>query len=158
VRSQVLSLLLLPLLVACSPPPTFQAMGGTRPERVARITRLLSTAAPPPGALLDAHFLEERTGDGRLGPSDFEAYDALILAPADLPAWRAALSRPTPWNHFSNDDDIKRAAPAQPQPWWVSEDDVNSLEFYSPASLTGNANGWVGLAPDGRIFVYSFTI
>jgi len=82
---------------------------------------------------------------------------ALAVAPADLPAWRAALSKPKPWNHFSNDGDIKRAAPAASQPWWVREDDVNALEFYSPQSLTGRSNGWVGLALDGRIFVYAFT-
>lgn len=93
---------------------------------------------PLPSALLDAHFLEEQTGDGRLGPSDFAAFYALTVAPADLPAWRAALP--------------------QPQPWWVGEDALDSLEFYSPKLLTGSSNGWVGLAPDGRIFVYVFTL
>ncbi len=127
-------------------------------ERVAVISRLLSRTAPLPSALLDAHFLEEQTGDGRLGPSDFEAFYALIVTPADLPAWRAALSKPAPWNHFTNDSDIKRAAPVQPQPWWVGEDTLDSLELYSPKLLTGSSNGWVGLAPDGRIFVYVFTL
>jgi len=70
----------------------------------------------------------------------------------------AALSKAKTWNHFSNDEEIKRAAPKKAQPWWVSGADLGALEFYSPHSLTGRANGWVGIAPDGRIFVYSFTM
>lgn len=122
------------------------------------ISKLLSTIAPLPSALLDAHLLEEQTGDGRLGPSDFAAFYALRVAPAALPAWRAALSKPATWNHFANDNAIRRAAPTQPQPWWVSEADLASLAFYSTKFLTGSSNGWVGLAPDGRIFVYAFTL
>jgi hypothetical protein len=41
----------------------------------------------------------------------------------------------------------------QAQPWWVTPNDFGALEFYSPKSLTGRNNGWVGIAPDGRIFV-----
>ena len=122
------------------------------------ISKLLSKTAPLPGSLLDAHFVEEQTGDGRLGPSDFKAFYALTVAPADLPAWRAALSESKTWNRFANDEDIRRAAPKKAQPWWVSGADLGALEFYSPQSLTGRFNGWVGIAPDGRIFVYSFTM
>jgi hypothetical protein len=135
---RLLSLLLFCMLAACSPqpPPTSQTISGTRVERVAVISRLLSKTVPLPSALLDAHFLEEQSGDGRLGPSDFEAFYALTVAPADLLAWREALSKPAPWNHFTNDSDIRRAAPTQPQPWWVGEDALDSLEFYSPKLLT----------------------
>ncbi|MCP9886210.1 hypothetical protein KBY97_13910 [Synechococcus sp. ATX 2A4] len=153
-------LCLLGALAACSlqAPQSFQTIDGSTADRVAAISKLLSRTAPLPSSLLDAHFFEQQTGDGRLGPSDFEAFYALTVAPAHLPAWRAALSPLKPWNHFSNDDDIKRAAPSPSQPWWLSEDDLSFLEFYSPQSLTGRANGWVGLAPDGRIFVYAFTL
>jgi hypothetical protein len=49
-------------------------------------------------------------------------------------------------------------APKKAQPWWVSGADLGALEFYSPHSLTGRVNGWGGIAPDGRIFIYSFTM
>jgi hypothetical protein len=68
------------------------------------------------------------------------------------------LAKSKTWNHFSNDEEIKRASPKKAQPWWVSEEDLGALEFYSPDSLTGRSNGWVGVAPDGRIFVYSFSM
>ncbi len=147
-------------MAACSPKPSesSQKIDGTTTERVAAVSKLLSKTAPLPSSLLDAHFFEEQTGDGRLGPSDFKAFYALTVAPADLPAWRAALSKSKTWNHFSNDEEIKRAAPKKAQLWWVSGADLGALELYSPHSLTGRANGWVGIAPDGRIFVYTFTM
>ena len=49
-------------------------------------------------------------------------------------------------------------APNQPLPWWLTHDDFLRLTFFSPKSLTGRFNGWVGVAPDGKIFVYSFTL
>lgn len=139
-------------------PAKQEAKDGRQAERVAKITKQLSRAGKLPGQLLDAHFVEERTGDGLFGPSDFKAFYALSVAPADLPAWRAALSRVKTWNHFANDEDIKRSAPKKAQPWWVKGADLGAMEFYSPHSLTGRANGWVGIAPDGRIFIYAFTM
>lgn len=135
-----------------------QEIGGSQAERVAEIIKLLNQSGPLPGPLLDARFVEEKTGDGRLGPSDFKSFYALTVGPADLPAWKAALSKSPPWNKFSNDDEIKRAAPKTAQPWWVNGADLSKLEFFSPHSLTGNANGWVGIAPDGRIFIHVFTM
>lgn len=157
---KTLALLLLCTMAACSPKPPESSwtVDGTTLERVAVISKLLSKTAPLPSALLDAHFVEEQIGDGRIGPSDFKAFYALTVAPGDLPAWRAALSESKTWNRFSNDEEIRRAGPKKAQPWWVSAADVGALEFYSPESLTGRFNGWVGIAPDGRIFVYSFTM
>ncbi len=135
-----------------------QEIEGSKAERVAVISKMIGRTAPLPTPVLDAHFIEEQTGDGRLGPSDFAAFYALTVAPADLPAWRAALSQSKTWNHFANDEEIKRAAPKRARSWWVSGADLGSLEFHSPHSLTGRANGWVGIAPDGRIFIYTFTL
>lgn len=159
-KTLALALLILCMMAACSPKPpeSSQTIDGTTAERVAAISTLLSKIAPLPSSLLDAHFIEERTGDGRLGPSDFKAFYALTVAPADLSAWRVALSDPQAWNHFSNDDEIRRAAPKKAPPWWVNGHALGTLEFYSPHSLTGRANGWVGIARDGRIYVYAFTM
>jgi hypothetical protein len=135
-----------------------QEWQGSKEERIEKITKLLSKSTPLPGPLLDAHFVEEKTGDGRLGPSDFESFYALTIATADLPAWKAALSKSKPANTFSNAAEIKRAAPSKAEPWWVTEADLGKLEFYSPQSLTGNANGWVGMSADGKIYVHVFTM
>ncbi len=128
-------------------------MTGTQAERVAAVSKLLSKRGPLPGPLLDAHFVEEQTGDGVLGPSDFAAFYALTVAPADLAAWRAALPTIEAQNTTP-----QYPTPKQPLSWWLTHDDFLKLTFYSPKSLTGRSNGWVGIAPDGRIFAYAFTM
>jgi hypothetical protein len=154
-------LLLLLLLAGCSPKTAAHASGelaGTQAERVAAVSKWLGRHCPLPSPLLDAHFMKEQNGDGRLGPSDVKTFYAITVRPTDLPAWKTALSQSKPWNRFSNDDEIKRAAPTKAQPWWVNGADLSQLEFFSPYLLTGRANGWTGIAPDGRIFVFSFTM
>jgi hypothetical protein len=137
---------------------TSHETGGSQADRVALITKQLSRSGPLPGPILDAHFVEEKAGDGQLGPSDFKSFYAFNVAPADVPAWKSALAKSTTWNKFSNDAEIKHASPLKAQTWWVNPDDLEKLEFYSPHPLTGNANGWTGIAPDGRIFVHVFTM
>lgn len=151
-----LALLLLCSMAACSPKPAVESgreISGTPAERVAAVSKIIIKHSPLPGPLLDANFVEEQTGDGRLGPSDFKSLSVLSVAPADLPAWRAALApleaQYTPPAY---------AAPKQALPWWLPAADFSGLEFHSPKSLTGRVNGWVGIAPDGRIYVYSFTM
>jgi hypothetical protein len=154
-------LVLLLSLGACSPKPTAPSsyeVSGTPAERVAEVSKIVAKHSPLPSPLLDAHFTEEKIGDDRLGPADFKTFYALTVAPADLPAWKAALSQAKPWNRFSNDDEIRRVVPTKAQPWWVNAADLGKLEFFSPHLLTGNANGWAAIAPDGRIFVYVFTM
>jgi hypothetical protein len=126
-------------------------VGGSKAERVAEISKIISRTAPPPSPIIDAYFVEEQIGDGRLGPSDFRSFCALTVAADDLAAWRSALQ---PIEQHNTPPGL----PKQAQPWWVSPNDFSTLEFYSPKSLTGRNNGWVGIAPDGRIFVYSFTM
>ena len=153
---KALALLLLCLVAACSPTrpaKSTHTIEGTQAERVAAVAKQLGRNAKLPGQLLDAHFLEEQTGDGRLGPSDFAAFYAITVAPADLPAWHAALAAIPVVNASGS-----YAAPKKVQPWWASEADFKELQLYGPKSLTGRFNGWVGLAPDGRIFIYAFTM
>ena len=118
------------------------------------MSQLVGKHTPLPSSLLDAQFVEQQSGDGELGPSDFSAFYLLTVAPTDLPAWRSALAPIQPPNAPP-----KYAAPKQPFPWWLPSDAFLRLEFYSPKSLTGRSNGWVGIAPEsGRIFVYAFTM
>lgn len=149
-------LLLLLSLSACSqkgPVETSREITGTQAERVTAVSRLISKAGVLPSPVLDAHFVEEQRGDGQLGPSDFAAFYALTVAPAELAAWRAQLPAIQAMN-----TPPKYVAPKQPRAWWLTPDDFLKLEFYGPKSLTGRSNGWVGVAPDGKVFVYAFTM
>jgi hypothetical protein len=151
-----LAWLLLCSMAACGPQRPAESsreITGTQAEGVAAVSKLMTRHSPLPSPLLGAHFLEEQTGDGRLGPSDFAAFYAITVAPADLPAWHAALAAIPVVNSSGS-----YAAPKKAQPWWVREADFKKLKLYGPKSLTGRFNGCVGLAPDGQIFIYAFTM
>lgn len=122
-------------------------------ERVEIITKQLSRKGKLPGVLLDAQFLEEKVGDGVLGPSDFHAFYALTVPVADLPAWRAALK-----GSLLDKSTSAYAAPKAATPWWVSKADYEKLDLFGPNLLTGRFNGWVGLSANGHIFIYAFTM
>jgi len=121
--------------------------------RVATITKQLSRNGKLPGVLLDARFMEEKVGDGVLGPADFFTFWALTVPASDIPAWRAFLAASPVVN-----GPAAYAAPKAAAPWWVGAADFGKLELFGPKPLTGWFNGWVGLAPDGQIFIYSFTM
>ena len=143
-------------MAACSPKRPAESsreISGTQAERVAAVSPLISKRVPLPSPILDAHFVEQQTGDGELGPSDFAAFYVLTVAPAELAVWRSSL--PT---IEAQNTPPKYVTPKQPLSWWLTHDDFLRLTFYSPKSLTGRSNGWVGIAPDGRIFVYAFTM
>jgi len=160
IRSKTLGrmsvLLLVFSMAACTPKGVSRSsyeVEGSKEERAAAVSKLISKASALPGPLLDARFIEEQTGHGQLGPSDFAAFYALDVAPGDLAAWRAALP---PMNQSQAVRTY--AAPRQATAWWVNDEDFKHLEIFSPKSLTGRENGWVGIAPDGRIFIYAFTM
>jgi hypothetical protein len=95
---RMLALSRLCTLAACSPKPpeSSYTTNGTKSERVASISKLLSKTASLPSSLLNAYFIQEQTGDGRVGPSGFEAFYALSVDPVNLPAWQAELSKSKP--------------------------------------------------------------
>jgi hypothetical protein len=153
---KTMTLLLLCLMAACAPNRPLELshkITGTQSERIVAVSHLVSKLTPLPSPLLDAHFIEQQLGDGQLGPSDFTAFYALTVAPADLEAWRLALPKIEAPNMPP-----KYAIPKQQPQWWLTHSDFLKLTFYSPKSLTGRSNGWVGIAPDGKIFVYAFTM
>ena len=151
-----LALLLLFLMIAQTPKRSAESsheVTGTRAERIAAVSQLISKNSLP-SPLLDAHFVEQQIGDNQFGPADFTAFYALSVSPADLAAWRSAL----PALEAPNAPP-EYASPKQPVSWWLTSDDFLKLIFYSPESLTGRSNGWVGIAPEsGKIFVYAFTM
>jgi len=130
---------------------TEHEISGTTAQRVARTTAILEKTHPLPSALIEAQFLEEQTGDGNLGPSDFEAFYRIDVTPTDIPAWTSLLTPLASKAEF--------AAPRRAHGWWVSAGAFGALRFYEPAALTGKAHGWIGISPEqGVIYIYTFTM
>jgi hypothetical protein len=124
---------------------------GSSTERVAGVLAIITKHKAPPTALLDAHFLEEQTGDGVLGPSDFRGFYLLKVAPQDISRWMQ-IFQPLGVKAEYN-------APVEPRDWWVTHDTFSSLQFYQPDILTGEVHGWIGVSPQtGSIYIFTFTM
>jgi hypothetical protein len=142
-------------LAACSrnsaPKSSAHEVSGSSAERIAAVSAIITKHKAPPTAMLDARFLEEQTGDGSLGPSDFRAFYFVEVAPQDVARWTDVLA---PLSGTAEYD-----APAQPCEWWIARDAFASLQLYRPDSLTGRSHGWIGVSPHtGRIFIFTFTM
>ena len=90
----VIAILLTWTMTACDsgkPRSSTLNVGGSKAERVAEVSKIIGRSAPLPSPILDAHFVEEQTGDGTLGPSDFASFSSITVAPDDLAVWRSAL-------------------------------------------------------------------
>jgi hypothetical protein len=135
-------------------PTSFSTMevSGPPQERVTAVTRQLSLHKAPPTALLDARYVQEQTGDGVLGPSDYRTFCRIDVAPADVPRWIADLTPlTTKPDHAAPKKNIWE--------WWITPEGFESLEFYEAKPYTGRVNGWIGVDPNtGRIFIFSFTM
>jgi hypothetical protein len=94
---------------------------GNSTERVAGVSAIVTKHKAPPTAILDAHFVEEQTGDGVLGPSDFRAFYFIEVAPQDVSQWAQVL---TPLGATA-----EYGAPAQLRDWWIARDTFGSLSF-----------------------------
>lgn len=133
-----------------APPIALHEVAGSRPQRVAAITRTLFGDRQPPSPILDARYAEERIGDDVLGPSDLRTYCVLEIDPAQLPLWTGVLT-PAP-GHSSY------ARPDKPLSWWVSRGDFDRLGIYRSDVFTGRDNGWVGVdGLHGRIYLFSYS-
>lgn len=147
------------LLTACAPiAPSDRTtvqfevteVSGTQEERVAEISTILAKSQALPTPLSDAYFVEERIGDGVLGPSDYRSFARLDIAPQDVSKWQALLTLLSATPEF--------AAPRQAYEWWLAQEDFASLRFYAPNTITSRANGWVAVdAQHGRIYIFTYT-
>lgn len=122
---------------------------GETPERIAAVTQMLTLTPALASTVIDAHAVSERTGDGRLGPSDFSDFQVLKVVPADLGKWRAVLVPADPPTYTT---------PNTPMAWWTGGPEFASLEFFKGDAFTGRQNSWVGIgAASGLIYIHSFT-
>lgn len=154
----VLILLLAVLVTACGRQPASKPakqsdyeMTGDKTERIAGVAKILSATATLPSVVEDAFFLEEQTGDGQLGPSDFSSFCVVVVAPENAARWKAILSPSPTAPEYSK--------PQKATAWWISEQDFKSLEFFKPAPLSTRMIGWVGVSTNsGKIYVHTETM
>jgi hypothetical protein len=128
-------------------------ISGNISARISQFTNLLPKQLKLPSPILDAHFNEEKLGDGVLGPADYLDFYAFNVAPEQVDAWRSSFT-PLPNNALP----VNYVAPKQARAWWVSAQTFNTLTFYDAKAITGRNNGWVGVSSNGEIYAYSYTM
>ena len=146
------------LLSSCGggkPKESTYEIDGTEDQRIEAVRSIIQKhVASLPTPIIDPHFIEEQTGDGRLGPSDFKTFCVFRVPKERLDKWTSLLGDLESFN-----DPPSFVAPKEAKTWWVSSGRFSGLTFFSPRTLTGRSNGWIGIDPtSGDIFVYSFTM
>ncbi len=127
-----------------------QEMTGTNSQRIDQIEVLLKQYQPFPKPLENAHFLEEKIGDGILGPADYLRFYALTASSINLSDWVKTLKiieqRPS------------YTAPAVLPPWWVTKQDFNTLKFYKLSTPSGEDHGWIGVSENlKKAYIFTFS-
>ena len=134
-----------PVAAASALPAPAHASSASRGGAAARqVASRLGLSASVDGA----EQVQERIGDGSLGPSDVVTYTVLSVPEAELLAWapKAARLAGRP---------VYRAPKALPH--WISRPDFDTLEFYDASDLSPQT-GWVGVArARGKVYVMAMT-
>ena len=149
-----LTILLTALSTACSTArvskSTVVEVTGTQAERVEAVTKTLTAPDALPSPILDARLLEERIGDGNLGPSDYRTFILIQVAPEDIPLWIETLEALPAIPDYQ--------VPSHPAEWWPDAERFATVSYFAPGTLTRRIHGWIAVdAQRGEIFIYTFT-
>ena len=153
-----LLILLCFVLSACSPATPNQTrseINGTQQERIIRATAILTKYCQLPGPLLDAHMAEDvrnHSASSVPGPSYSSLSGVVLVAPADLPAWRAVLSPAAP---YVAPPEFTSACHLPAPLWWPASTALARCEFYTPTKLTGRHGGFVAVSSSHAAIYFS---
>jgi hypothetical protein len=135
------------------PEETIFELVGSKDVRIEAATRiLLRKNESLPSALQNAYLLEIKTGDGRIGPSDFRTFCSFEVEPSEVELWVEFLGDPI-------ETPLLVERPGLDRFWWPEREVLAEFTFYPGKSLSGRFNSWAAIdSKAGRIHVYSFTL
>ena len=143
-------------LFGCSashPLPTRNEIAGTQAERIAHATSILSNYCVLPGALLDAHMVEDiqdNSGGMVPGPSESWLSGVIVIPIDDIPKWQQVLAPA-----LSAIPDSTFTSPIAPPSWWSPLSTQSDCVFYAPNILTGRSGGFVAISPTDATIYFS---
>ncbi|MEM7184533.1 MAG: hypothetical protein AAF518_26790 [Spirochaetota bacterium] len=103
---------------------------------------------PIPGKILDAKFVEEKLGDGFLGPSDYRFFAHIQIVTSEVELWEKSLGNSLADTNYYN-------YPKEKQDWWFSKLDFQQVQKYPP-NLFNCIHGWV-VVRNATVYVYTYT-
>ena len=120
-------------------------------ERVEVMEKIIEPLAKLPLEILDAHYIESKIGDGRLGPSDFFFYASIKVSKVDAKKWSKNLKKP--YNGVT-----QFSSPEIPKEWWLTKEKFMKLRLYETKTYFGRYSGWMAIDDaNGMIYVHTFT-
>ena len=110
--------------------------------------RIAKRMNAPAGLVVGDH-VEERLGDGKLGPSDLRSFTYMKFLPDAIRSWTPSAERLAEGPPYVRPRSMTS---------WVNKTAFSNLEFYRASPLLGARAGWIGVSRStGEIYVFTFT-
>ena len=120
-------------------------------ERISTMKKIIGPISSVPSKILDAHYIETKIGDGRIGPSDYYFYASIKVSKGEVKKWSQNLKEP--YNGVT-----QFSSPEISKNWWLTKKKFTNLKLYETKTYFGRYNGWLAVDDENdEIFVHTYT-
>lgn len=120
-------------------------------ERISTMKKIIGPISSVPSKILDAHYIETKIGDGRIGPSDYYFYAFIKVSKGEVKKWSQNLKEP--YNGVT-----QFSSPEISKNWWLTKKKFTNLKLYETKTYFGRYNGWLAVDDENdQIFVHTYT-
>ena len=100
---------------------------------------------------MNAHYVETKIGNGRIGPSDYYFYASIKVSKGEVKKWSQNLKEP--YNGVT-----QFSSPEISKNWWLTKKKFTNLKLYETKTYFGRYNGWLAVDDENdEIFVHTYT-
>ena len=120
-------------------------------ERISTMNKIIGPISSVPSKIFDTHYFENKTGDGRIVPSDFYFYAYIEVSIGEVKKWSQNLKEPyNGVSQFSSPEIFKN--------WWLTKNKFTNLKLYETKTYFGRYNGWLAVDDENEeILLYTYT-
>ena len=120
-------------------------------ERISTMNKIIEPISSVPSKIMDAHYIETKIGNSRIGPSDYYFYASIKVSKGEVKKWSQNLKEP--YNGVS-----QFSSPEISKNWWLTKKKFTNLKLYETKTYFGRYNGWLAVDDENdEIFVHTYT-
>ena len=120
-------------------------------ERISTMKKIIEPISSVPSKIMDAHYIETKIGNGRIGPSDYYFYASIKVSRGEVKKWYQNLKEP--YNGVT-----QFSSPEISKNWWLTKKKFTNLKLYETKTYFGRYNGWLAVDDENdEIFVHTYT-
>ena len=120
-------------------------------ERISTMNKIIEPISSVPSKIMDAHYIETKIGNGRIGPSDYYFYASIKVSRGEVKKWYQNLKEP--YNGVT-----QFSSPEISKNWWLTKKKFTNLKLYETKTYFGRYNGWIAVDDENdQIFVHTYT-